>query len=61
MSITTKFSLGGKIKALRVKDVTGRITMISIGSAGIEYKLRYFDGVEQKSAWFFEDELEQDI
>ena len=60
MSVTTKFALGAKLKAILIKDVSGRITRISIGDAGIEYELRYFDGVEQISAWFFEDELEQD-
>lgn len=57
MSETTKFMVADNLRVKDLKHLSGRVIRIQIGSMGVEYELRYFDGVEPRSAWFFEDEL----
>lgn len=54
----TKFKIGDKLKVMDLKHLSGRVLRIQIANQGAEYELRYFDGIEPRTAWLFEDELE---
>ncbi len=53
-----KFNIHDRVKCIDLKQITGRVVQIIISLNGTEYKVRFFDGVEPREAWLFEDELE---
>ena len=53
----TKYDIKNEVDVLKLTDVSGIIKRISIGDSGIQYDVRYFDGVEMKNVWFYEDEI----
>lgn len=54
-----KFNVKDKVKFTELKVAQGRIISILITVRGIEYEVRYFNGIEPLTGWFFEDELKQ--
>ena len=57
MDISTIFSIKDNVKIIPLNK-NGVIKSIFISSTGISYNVRYFENLEPKEVYFFEEELE---
>jgi uncharacterized protein YodC (DUF2158 family) len=60
MKLTTKFDIKQKVH-IKELTVNGTVQSISIGKNGIEYTVKYYAGGDQKTACFWEEELEPEV
>lgn len=58
MKINTKFNIKDKVKITELKR-EGKITSIYISETGIQYNVRFFEGADVKTVYFYEDELKE--
>lgn len=57
MKLSFKFDIGMSVKIKILENSIGRVLGVRNFNQGNEYNVRYFINGEEKSIWFFEDEL----
>lgn len=60
MNIITRFNLKETVQIIELKRI-GKILSIYVSESGVQYQIRYFEGGDAKTCYFYEDEISEDI